>query len=59
MVIYKALKKLTKMIVKTTSAHSTNGWPELDATKNVTNNCHVDNSQWIHKYDNVLKIKWN
>ena len=45
--------------VKTTSAHCTNEGHKLDAMKTVTENGHMDDSKWIHKYNNLLITKSN
>ena len=41
-------------LVQTISARCTNGQTKLDAMKNRTNNCYVDDSQQIHKYNTLL-----
>ena len=41
------------------SEHCTNGRPKFYATENVTKNYYMDDSQQIHKYDNVLIKKSN
>ena len=38
-----------------TSAHYISRQTEFDATRNMTKNYHADDSQQIHKYDNVFK----
>ena len=40
----------------TALAHCTTITPELDATKSVTRNCHIDDAQRIHKNNNILDM---